>query len=147
MNIRHRTFPILLATLALATAALAHTGVKNPQVMARMENMSRIAEATKVLGQMVRGQTAFDAARVAEAARTLSEETRQIPAHFESQASDPKSEALPAIWVNWSDFEAKTRDGVLAANALSDVQTLEDLQAGLAALSKTCKSCHTLYRE
>ena len=58
-----------------------------------------------------------------------------------------RSAKVPVIWVNWSDFEAKTRDGVLAANALSDVQTLEDLQAGLAALSQTCKSCHTLYRE
>ena len=48
--------------LAATSAALAHTGVKNAQVMARMEAMEQIAAATKTLSEMAKRQIPFDAA-------------------------------------------------------------------------------------
>ena len=53
---------ILAGFLALgAGAGLAHQGVQNPAVMARMMLMEKIGNETKTLVQMARGQTPFDA--------------------------------------------------------------------------------------
>lgn len=141
-----RIVPVLMAVL-IATAALAHTGVKDPQVMARMQGMSKIAEATKVVGQMVQGKTAFDRDAVIAAAAVLTQETARIPEMFETRADDPKSEALPAIWDNWEDFKAKADDGVSAADLVSQAASPDDLKAAVARLGQTCKACHADYRE
>ena len=53
----HRTIVFLTAIVALTTGALAHTGVTNPAVLKRMEAMTEIADANKVMGLMVPGGT------------------------------------------------------------------------------------------
>lgn len=50
-----------LALIAAGTAALAHGGVTNKDVMARMMVMSSISDQMKVIGSMAKGETAFDA--------------------------------------------------------------------------------------
>ncbi|NND21494.1 MAG: hypothetical protein HKO14_05350, partial [Silicimonas sp.] len=45
--------------LLVASAALAHQGVKNPAVKARMDVMSAIGDNTKLLGRMAKGEVAF----------------------------------------------------------------------------------------
>ena len=47
--------------LGTMRSALAHQGVQNPAVLARMTVMSAIAEDTKILGSMAKGDTAFAA--------------------------------------------------------------------------------------
>ncbi|NQY62048.1 MAG: cytochrome c, partial [Cognatishimia sp.] len=56
-----KTVLILTSSLMIASMALAHNGVKNPAVMARMQGMEQIGAASKVLGNMARGRVAFDA--------------------------------------------------------------------------------------
>jgi cytochrome c556 len=61
-----------------------------------------------------------------------------------------KTLAKPAIWQNSADFVTKQRDFQAAARALDrtagagNVATIKD---SYAALGKTCKACHDLYRE
>ena len=92
--------------------ALAHAGVENPAVKARMDAMSDIGAGTKVLGNMARGRVAFDAAEAeAEAALArIATRAAETPALFEAQEDDPKSEALPAIWADFADFSAIAGD-------------------------------------
>ena len=128
-----------------ATVAMAHEGVKDPLVKARMDLMGEIKENTGTLGNMLKGKIPFDAAQ-AEAARLAQlENAKAIPAAFETQATDPKSEAAPAIWTGWDDFVAKTNDMITAVEA-ADASSLDSLRGGMGAIGGSCKACHKSYR-
>lgn len=139
------TIVSLTATLALAGAALAHGGVGNPAVKARMELMTDIKDATGIIGGMAKGKMAFDPDRAAAARAALRSSAEKIAEAFEDPAVDPKSEALPEIWENWDDFSAKADALVQAASGM-ETGTLEGVQAGLGALGASCGGCHKLYR-
>ena len=136
------------ATLAIATVALAHTGVKNPTVLARMHTMLLIGDATKVLGEMAKGTTPFDAAKAEEALASIAAKAADVPALFKAQEDDPKSEALPAIWEDYEDFSAKAKALEIAASeAAGSLTSVQEVGAALQSIGQTCKGCHSQYRE
>lgn len=130
-----------------ATAALAHQGVQNPAVKARMDGMSAIAENMKTLGQMAKGASAFDAATARSAAAVIAEHAAATPGLFEANESDPKSEARPEIWSNFEDFATKATElETIAAGFSTSITEPADLKAAMGALGANCKSCHSVYR-
>lgn len=135
----------LIVGLTIGTVALAHEGVEDPIVGARMDAMSATGAASKVLGNMARGRADFDAAAAAEAKDSLMTIAADIPALFEMNATDPKSEAKPDIWDNFDDFTAKAAALQAAAEAL-DASSLEGVQAGMGAIGASCGGCHKPYR-
>ena len=145
MNKRCIAAGVILAT---ATAALAHQGVQNPAVKARMDGMSAIAENLKTLGMMARGATEFDAEAARAAAAAIATRAADVPGLFEANETDPMSEAKPAIWTNFEDFSAKASELENVAVGLStSITTPEDLGPAMGSLGASCKSCHSIYRE
>lgn len=144
---RHATKLSLAAAIALGTAALAHEGVKNPTVMARMEHMKAIAGHTKVLGDMAKGARAFDADAAQAAAAALAEEATKTPKFFEAAEDDPKSEAVPTIWTSFPDFTTRSSALVTAAGDATSIASPEELITAFQAIGATCSSCHKAYRE
>lgn len=137
-----------LLVVSLGTVVLAHGGVKNPAVMARMEVMKAIGDAVKIIGKMDKGATAFDAETARAAAKQVALHAAKTSQLFEMQETDPKSEALPEIWVNFDDFSAKAKDLEAVATALSQsIRTPQELGIGLRQLGATCKACHGEYRK
>ncbi|MGP6090031.1 c-type cytochrome [Antarctobacter jejuensis] len=139
---------IALALVALGTAALAHGGVKNKDVMARMMVMTTIGDQMKILGAMAKGKAAFDAT-VANAALTeVAAQSAQVTPMFEARADDPKSEALPIIWERWEHFAALASDAETTAESLAGTVTSKaELGLALRQLGGTCKACHSTYRK
>lgn len=132
----------------LGTALLAHGGVKNAAVMARMDAMKSIGDAMKTLGTMNKGAIAFDVETARNAAKTVALYAAKTTLLFKDQETDPKSEALPAIWDRFDDFSAKARDMETVATDLSQIlSTPEDLDNGMIQLGATCKACHKEYRK
>lgn len=142
-----RGLALALALIAAAGMALGHAGVKDERVMAWMAGMKSIAQATRTVALMARGEEAFDAEALAAAADVLEAEHLRIPALFEVPAEDPVSEALPAIWETWDDFEAKSQRGLEAVAEVRAAGTLGELQTALGALNQSCRACHQIYRE
>ncbi len=134
-----------VATVFVTSMAMAHDGVANEAVKARMEVMKSIGGATGTLGKMVQGKTDFDADAAAAAATAMAEAAAKIPMVFEANEMDPESEAAPAIWTNWDDFVAKGMALEKGAMAL-DTGSLEALQASFGGAAGTCKACHSDYR-
>lgn len=132
-------------SFGLATTVLAHGGVKDETVMARMGLMTDIKQAIGVLGDMAQDKRAFDAGQASAARAALVGHAGKIPAAFKVPATDPKSESRPDIWLEWSGFVAKATAMEQAAKAL-DVQSLDHLRAGMGALGDTCSGCHKPYR-
>ena len=142
-----RTVVGLLLT-CFAVTAFAHSGVKNMAVMARMDGMVAISEGLKVMGTMVKGEIAFDAEKARAAATEIASHAAEAADLFEAPETDPKSEALPAIWENFADFTRKAEEMERVATQVSaSIETMDDARSALAALGETCKSCHSLYRE
>jgi cytochrome c556 len=141
---RFQIFPMIAL---MATVAHAHDGVKNPAVMARMAAMDKIGAATKILGQMARGATPFDAAMAQRVASEIAVHSATVPALFEVREDDPKSEALPAIWEDFADFTAKSEAMGRVAEAATHFGTEPELRAAIADLGQACKACHSRYRE
>ena len=139
---------IALAAMLAATTALAHQGVQNPAVMARMESMGAIAENMKTLGTMAKGAREFDAEVAREAAAAIVQHAEQTPVLFEANETDPKSEAKSIIWDEFDDFTRKSDDLVRVATEISETDlTIDDVRAAVGALGATCKACHATYRE
>jgi len=131
-----------------AGVAVAHSGVQNAAVKARMDAMSSIGAEMKTLGLMAKGTTKFDMNAARVAAATIETHAAATPALFAAQEDDPKSEAKAAIWTNFDDFAAKAKDLETVALQLSkSIAGQNDLGPAMASLGATCKSCHSAYRE
>lgn len=143
-----QTYKIAIALIAVGTTALAHGGVKNKDVLARMEGMTALADQVKVIGRMMKGEAAFHAAAANAALQAISDEAESIPALFETEAQDPKSETLPLVWEEFDDFEQQAlrleRSTAELSGSISDPA---DLRPAMKAVSAACSGCHEVYRE
>ena len=132
----------------VAGVALAHEGVKNSVVMARMNGMTSIAKDMKIIGNMAKGIEQFDATKVRHALEAVAAEAAKTPELFEANEDDPKSEARPEIWSNYEDFTAKAIELESVANQLiPTIANKDDLRPAMRKLAESCSSCHKVYRE
>jgi cytochrome c556 len=130
---------------ALAVASVVYAEATDPTVKARQELMKTIGSNVKALGDMAGGKVAYDAAAAGAAKAALVAAAAEIPAKFETQATDPDSEAKAEIWTGWDDFVKKAGALGTAAGAM-DVASVETIGAGMGAIGGACKDCHTTFR-
>ena len=131
-----------------STLLLAHTGVKNEDVMKRMNLMKAMAENSKIIGQMLKKKIPFDLEQAKNSLVEISNLSKSTPLVFEKMAMDPKSESKIIIWEEFDNFRDLSNN--LADNTLSAAENLsgfEDLKPALMTTASGCKECHTRYRE
>ena len=139
---------ILCATVFLAGAAVAHTGVKSAAVKARMDAMSRMGAEMKVLGQMAKGTASFDQKVAQAAAASIARLAGDTPSLFQANEHDPKSEAKAEIWTNFDDFVKLSRTMEETAIGLStSISSEADVRMAMKSLGSGCQACHKTYRE
>ena len=139
---------LTLIFLVISSVAFAHSGVKDQNVKERMMVMKAMADNTKVIGQMLKRKTQFDANEAKSALERLSSLSLKTPKVFTINATDPKSEAKPAIWDEFDEFTRLSLDLAETSTALaSSIEIIEDLRPALKRISSGCKSCHSKYRE
>lgn len=139
---------LLVALLiGAATVAVAHDGVKNAAVLARMDAMQDVGAQMKTIGRMAKGEVPFDATAARVAAERLAGLASDTPRLFEPRETDPKSEARPAIWDEFDRFEAHAAEMERAALDAQQIEDMDDLRSSMAALGATCRDCHQRYRD
>ncbi|MDA9613131.1 cytochrome c [Paracoccaceae bacterium] len=139
---------LTLIFLVISSVAFAHSGVKDQNVKERMMVMKAMADNTKIIGQMLKRKTQFDADEAKSALERLSSLSLKTPKVFTVNATDPKSEAKPAIWDEFDEFTKLSLDLAETSIALaSSIEIIEDLRPALKRISSGCKSCHSKYRE
>ncbi|MGB5559610.1 MAG: cytochrome c [Paracoccaceae bacterium] len=138
----------VICGVAIVAAGLAWSkdGVQNAVVKERMALMQSISADAKVLGDMATGKASFDADAASGAIGGLTGNANLITERFEPQEDDPVSEAKPEIWSNWDDFGGKA-EGLFKVALMSDVSSLEAVQASMANIGGACKACHSTFRE
>ena len=138
----------LIVIFFSSTLLLAHTGVKNEDVMKRMNLMKSMAENTKIIGEMLKKKIPFDLEQAKNSLIEISNLTKSTPSVFKKMAMDPKSESKIIIWEEFDNF--RDLSNKLADNTLSIAENLsgfEDLKPALMRTASGCKECHTIYRE
>lgn len=138
----------VLAVVLVSGAALAHrnaTGI----VKQRMDSMTAMGDAMKVLRAMMRGSQAYDAERVKAHAQAIARHAgEKLTSLFPEGSLNHPTRAKPAIWTDWDRFAESARQlathaDALAATAFND-QAPQD--ALFERLRQTCSDCHRAFR-
>lgn len=104
------------------------------------------------MGDMLKGDMPFDAAIFAERAETFASLAAVPWVGFSQEGAMPGSntDALPAIWDNWEDFQDRAEQLQLDASALKAAAASGDqsqMRAAFMAAAKNCKGCHDQYKD
>lgn len=140
----------MIRSVIAATAILGGITVLLAQgdpITDRQALMKSNAKNAKGVNMMVKGDQPFDAAQAKAAFNTWHENAKRIPTLFTSPPPpDAKTRALPKIWQNKADFEAKA---AALAKAASEGKhgTLDELKASFPTVQQACASCHDNYRQ
>jgi cytochrome c556 len=96
---------------------------------------------------MAQGAMPFDAAAAKAAMEKIAVNAAGIPALFPPGSEG--GDALPAIWENFPDFEAKAAALKTAADAAAAAadQGLEAFGPAFGAVGQACGACHQTYRK
>lgn len=149
-------------TLAFITAATLAGGLAVAQdgptpeqqaLNARQGHMQLYAFNLGALGGMAQGAIPYDAAVATTAADNLVHlaAIQQGRYWLEGTSSEDmeESHALPALWENMADYDAKhdVLDQAVVALQAAAGTDLASLQAAMGAVGQACGACHESYRE
>jgi cytochrome c556 len=101
------------------------------------------------VNKMVRGENPFDLAKVKAAFVQWTETAQELPALFpEPPTPGQETRAMPKIWENKADFEAKIASFAKAiADNKDKASTLDELKAVFPNVNNACNNCHETYRK
>ncbi len=139
---------ILAVGLAATTSTMAHKGAKGI-VKERMDLMQDIRKHMKVIGQMIRGKTDFDAPTAKKSAKVIGGHASHMPMMFPKGSIKGPSEAVPAIWQDWPEFKRLAEDLLSAAGQMESEPNLTKERAGpiFKKMAATCSGCHKVFRK
>jgi cytochrome c556 len=138
---------VILAVAALVLAASLAAAQSNP-IAARKALMKANGDQAKIGAAIAKGDAPFDLAKVQAILATFMEAAEKAPALFpDNSKTGGKTEALPAIWKNKPDFEARFAklgaDAKAAQTNIKDLATFKAVWSGL--IRKNCTGCHEKY--
>src|SRR5215467_2423835 len=139
---------IMLAVGAVALAVTAVAAQSDP-IAARKALMKKNGDEAKIATAMVKGEAPFDAAKVQTVFATFADSAAKAPALFpDNSKTGGDTAALPAIWENKADFDARfAKFGSAAKEAEGKVKDLDSLKATWGSFAKdNCGGCHEKYR-
>ena len=153
---RHFGLPILtLAAAAIAASAFAD-GHATPDlesaVKARQANMSMIGYNTGILGDMAKGELAYDAAMATAAAENLSAAAAMNRMVLWMEGSEQGvvagTRAKAEIWTDADEFDqsAVALETAAAAMISAAGTDLDSLRAAMGPIGASCGDCHKAYR-
>ncbi len=141
---------LVLAVGGTASLVSAHSGATGV-MKERMELMKGMGDAMKTMGAMLKGQTAFEPAVIAEKAGYLADHADKIPELTPEGSNDHPSEALPIIWQEWDGYEESARqladEGAKLVEIASNGADERATKIQFAKVSKTCGTCHEKFRK
>lgn len=140
-----RCAAMLVAALIPPAAAIAQS---EPPQVARQNLMEQNGDATKLVGDMLKGVRPYDAAAATSALSGISADIRMFVTLFpEGTETGYKTRALPAIWTDRAGFDAAGQKLDAAATAASAATaSAETLGPAFGAVGQACRGCHEEFR-
>ncbi|RTM00039.1 cytochrome c [Ancylobacter aquaticus] len=133
-----------IITAIAATAVTAQADV----IKERQALLKQFGDATKPIGGMLRGSVPFDLAQVQAALDLYVKDAKVLPTLFPAGSGTGDTEALPAIWTNKADFDARfAKLGTDAAAARAAITDEASFKASFPGVVRNCGGCHDTYRQ
>jgi cytochrome c556 len=139
---------IVLAVAAVALGVTAVVAQSDP-IAARKALMKANGDQAKIGGAMAKGEAPFDLAKMQVMFATFADAAAKMPALFpDNSKTGGDTAALPAIWENKADFDAKMAQfGKNADTAKTEIKDADGFKAKWGAFAKdNCGGCHEKYR-
>lgn len=134
-----------VAVLALCAGALM---AQSDPIAARKALMKANGDENRVATEMLEGKRPFDLTQAKKVLATFAEAGEKAPALFPDNSKTGDTAALPAIWENKSDFNARlaklASDSKAAMDATKD---MDSFKAQITEVRKNCGGCHQTYRK
>jgi cytochrome c556 len=139
---------ILLAGGVLAMAVGTLVAQTDP-IAARKSLMKANGDQIRIANEMFESKRPFDLAAAKKAFATFAEAGEKAPALFpESSKTGGDTAALPAIWENKADFEARLAKLASESKAAEAATTdFDSFKAQFGEVRKNCGGCHQTYRK
>lgn len=148
-----RVMYVAAAVAVLGTAgagmALAQDKPQDPIVARQNLMKDQGNDLYRVILGMTRGRVPYDAAKASAAFASIAADSTHIAALFpDDSKTGHDTHALPKIWQNKTDFEAKAQKvhELALAAADSSKQGLDATKAAFKAVDDACDACHDDYR-
>lgn len=143
---------VVIALTVLSFDVTAHNGATGI-VKDRMDAMSDMGDAMKIMADMMKGKRSFEIEIVRDSADSLATHSRGLVAYFpdtEASRMSKESDALPKIWTSWDQFQELSIDLEITVDALKQASEKDlDKRAFRRVFSKTakaCSACHDDFR-
>jgi cytochrome c556 len=139
---------ILIVAVALVIGVQA-VGAQNLDVIKeRKQTMKQAGGAAGSAGKMLKGEAPFDLAAAQTALKTLVDVAAKMPNLFpEDSKTGGETRALPAIWDNKADLNARyAKLGQDATDALAAIKDQASFAVAMPPIFKNCGGCHEKYR-
>ncbi len=133
---------------ALAAGLSSVASAQNNVIGERQQLMKGLAQAGRAPGAMLKGEQAFDLAAVQASLKTFAETAKKAPTLFPvGSETGNETAALPKIWTDKADFEAKwAKFGADAEAAQSAVKDEASFKSTFPNVVRACGGCHEGYR-
>lgn len=147
MPARILTTACLASAIAFASFTIPMAGGHSP-VEKRQAAMKTVGQSTKLIGDMLKGSTNFDAAKANAALAAMRSAVASFDSHFPAGSEAADSEAGPKIWSDSAGFKsilAKFQSDLGSAVA-TNAQDKAGIGAVFGQVAQNCKTCHQSYR-
>jgi cytochrome c556 len=136
-----------LAVALLAFGATALVAQSDP-IAARKALMKANGDQNKVATEMLEGKRPFNLGDAKKVFLVFVEAGEKAPALFPDSSKTGDTAALPPIWENKADFNAKLAKFASQAKAAADAtKDLDSFKAQITEVRKNCGGCHQTYRK
>jgi cytochrome c556 len=137
----------VLAVAVLAFGVTAVVGQGDP-IAARKAIMKANGDQSKIATDMLEGKQPFNLDAAKKIFATFAEAEKVRPLFPDNSKTGGDTAALPAIWENKADFEAKLTKFVTEAKAAGAATTNADtFKVQITEVRKNCGGCHQPYRK
>jgi cytochrome c556 len=103
---------------------------------------------SRIASEMISGKQPFDLAKAKNVLTTFATVSEKSKSLYPESSKAGDTAALPAVWENKADFEAKlAKLGVDAKAAEGKVTDLDSFKAVMGDVGKDCGGCHRTYRK
>lgn len=154
MTITKQTALISTATffvaIAASTIAFAANDAKEDAAEYRQSTYKMVGQHVGAMGAMMKGKVDFNVESFAKNAEAVAMLSQLAPNGFETEGLSDDTEAKEEIWKDKEAFNEKMSDFQTAAANLAEATKTGDegkIKAAFGPLGKSCKGCHSDYRE
>ena len=142
----------MMIRIALAVAAVAFgasvVAAQQDPIAARKALMKGVGDQNRIAGEMIDAKRPFDLNAAKAALTTISNNAGKMPDLFPDASKAGDTAALPAVWENKADFNAKmAKFSADAKAAAGKVTNLDTFKAEMGEVRKNCGGCHQTYRK